>query len=59
MSAVDLARNVVTNELKVQDEEHRHWMYRLDKEEYGRKQTLEILGDRRTNPHKHGDVLAS
>ncbi len=43
MSAVDLARNVVTNELKVQDEEHRHWMYRLDKEEYGRKQTLEIL----------------
>ena len=43
MSAVDLARNVVTNELKVQDEEHSHWMYRLDKEESGRKQTLEIL----------------
>jgi hypothetical protein len=43
MSAVNLARNVVTNELKVQGEEHSHWMYRLDKEESGRKQTLEIL----------------
>jgi len=43
MSAVDLARNVVTNELKVQDEEHSYWMYRLDKEESGRKQTLEII----------------
>ena len=43
MSAVDLARKVVTNELKVQDEEHSHWMYRLEKEESGRKQVREIL----------------
>ncbi len=43
MSAVDLARKVVTNELKVQDEDHGHWMYRLEKEESGEKQVLEIL----------------
>ena len=43
MSAVDLARKVVTNELKVQDEEHGHWMYRLEKEEAGKKQSQEIL----------------
>ncbi len=43
MSAVDLARKVVTNELKIQDEEHSHWMYRLEKEESGRKQAQEIL----------------
>jgi hypothetical protein len=43
MSAVDLARKVVTNELKVQDQDHGRWMYRLEKEESGRKQTQEIL----------------
>ena len=43
MSAVDLAQKVVTNELKVQDEEHGHWMYRLEKEEAGKKQSQEIL----------------
>src|SRR5579864_961569 len=43
MSAADLARKVVTNELKVQDEEHGHWMYRLEKQESESKQTLEIL----------------
>jgi hypothetical protein len=43
ISAADLARKVVTNELKVQDEEHSHWMYRLEKEESGRKQAQEIL----------------
>jgi len=43
MSAVDLARKVVTNELRVQNEEHSHWMYRLEKEEFGRKQVQEIL----------------
>jgi hypothetical protein len=43
MSAVDLARKVVTNELRVQNEEHSHWMYRLEKEESGRKQVQEIL----------------
>ena len=43
MSAADLARKVVANELKVQDEEHGHWMYRLEKQEFGSRKTLEIL----------------
>jgi len=43
MSAVDLALKVVTNELRIQNEEHSHWMYRLEKEESGRKQVQEIL----------------
>jgi hypothetical protein len=43
MSANELARRVVTNELKFQAEEHGHWMYRLQKEESGRKQVLQIL----------------
>jgi hypothetical protein len=43
MSAGELARRVVTTELKVQDEDHSHWMYRLEKEESGRKQVEEIL----------------
>jgi hypothetical protein len=34
---------VVTNELKVQDQDHGHWMYRLEKEEFGRKRVLQIL----------------
>jgi hypothetical protein len=41
--AVDLARKVVTNELRIQNEEQSHWMYRLEKEELGRKQVQEIL----------------
>jgi hypothetical protein len=43
MSTVDLARQVVTNELRVQNEERSHWMYRLEKEQSGRKQVQEIL----------------
>ena len=43
VSANELVRKVVTNELKVQDEDHGHWMYRLEKEESGRKQVQEIL----------------
>jgi len=43
MSAVDLVRRVVTNELKVQNEEHSHWMYRLEKEGSGKKQAQEII----------------
>ena len=43
MSANVLARRVVTNELKVQHEGHGHWMYRLEKEQSGRKQVLQIL----------------
>jgi len=43
MSANELARKVVTNELKFQDEDHGHWMYGLEKEESGREQVQEIL----------------
>jgi hypothetical protein len=31
---------VVTNELKFQAEDHGHWMYRLQKEENGKKQSF-------------------
>jgi hypothetical protein len=41
--AVDLARKVVTNELRVHNEEQSHWMYRLEKAESGRKQIQKIL----------------
>jgi len=43
ISANELARKVVTNELKIQAEDHGHWMYRLEKEESGRKQVQEII----------------
>ena len=43
ISPVDLARKVVTNELRVQNEEQSHWMYRLEKAESGRKQIQKIL----------------
>jgi hypothetical protein len=43
MSANELMRKIVANELKSQDEDHDHWMYRLEKEESGRRQAQEIL----------------
>ncbi len=43
MSANELARKVVTNELKSQDEDHGHWMYRLEKRESDKKQVQEIV----------------
>jgi hypothetical protein len=43
MSAVDLAQKVVTNELRVQNEEQSRWMYQLEKAEAGRKQIQKIL----------------
>jgi hypothetical protein len=43
MSSNELARKVVANELKFQNENHDHWMYRLEKEESGRKGVQEIL----------------
>jgi hypothetical protein len=43
MPAVDLARKVVTNELRVQNAEQSHWMYRLEKEEDGRKEVQKLL----------------
>jgi hypothetical protein len=42
LSANDLARRVITNELKFQDD-HTNWMYRLEKEQYGKKQVAEII----------------
>jgi hypothetical protein len=42
VSANDLARRVVTNELTFQDD-HTNWMYRLEKEQYGKKQVEEIV----------------
>jgi hypothetical protein len=41
-SANDLARRVITNELKFQDD-HTNWMYRLEKEQNGKKQVEEII----------------
>jgi hypothetical protein len=43
MSANELVRKVVTNELKAHDQDHGHWMYRLEKEESGGKQVQEML----------------
>ena len=42
VSANDLARRVITNELKFQDD-HTNWMYRLEKEQDGKKQVQEII----------------
>ena len=38
MSANELARKAVTNELKVQNEDLGHWMYRLGKKDAEKKQ---------------------
>ena len=43
MSSADLARKVVTNELRVQNEGQSHWMYRLEKAGSGSRQVQEIL----------------
>ncbi len=40
--ASDLARRVIANELKFQDD-HTNWRYRLEKEQYGKKQVEEII----------------
>ena len=42
VSANDLARRVITNELRFQDD-HTNWMYRLEKEQDGKKQVEEII----------------
>jgi len=42
LSANELARRVIANELKFQDD-HDHWMYRQEKEEPGKKQIKEIV----------------
>jgi hypothetical protein len=43
MSANELARKVVTNELKFQDEDRGHWMYRQEKEESGKREVKEVI----------------
>src|SRR5260370_17521484 len=43
MEANELARKVVSNELKSQDADHVHWMYRLEKRESDKKQVQEIV----------------
>ncbi len=43
--AADLARQVITNELKFQDD-HTNWMYLLEKEQFGKKQVEEIIETR-------------
>jgi hypothetical protein len=45
VSANELARRVIINELKFQDD-HTNWMYRLEKEQYGKKQVEEIIETR-------------
>jgi len=49
-AANELARNVVKNELKAMDEDHSHWMYRLETVEHGAKETKEVVET------KDGDV---
>ena len=46
VSAHDLAQRVITNELNFQDD-HTNWMYRLEKEQHGKKQVEEIIETRR------------
>ena len=43
LSANDLVRAVVANELKAQAVSHHRWMYRLDREEQGKKITKEVV----------------
>ena len=43
LSANELARRVVANELKFQDEDHAQWAYRQEKEEAGKKQIKRII----------------
>jgi hypothetical protein len=43
ISANDLARAVVANELKSQDANHSRWMYRADREEQGKKKAKEVV----------------
>ena len=42
-AANDFARKVISNELKAEDEDHTHWMFRLDTEKATRKETYEVV----------------
>jgi len=43
LSANELARKVVTNELKFQDDDRSHWMYRLEKQESGKREVRKVV----------------
>jgi hypothetical protein len=43
ISANDLVRAVVTNELTAQDGNHSRWMYHVDREEQGKKKAKEVV----------------
>jgi hypothetical protein len=43
ISANDLVRAVVANELRAQDGRHSRWMYRVDREEQGKKKAKEVV----------------
>ena len=43
LSANDLARAVVANELNAQDKDSSLWMYRVESDEQGRKKTKEVI----------------
>ena len=43
LSANDLARAVVANELNAQDGNHSRWIYRVDREEQGKKKAKEVV----------------
>ncbi len=45
VSADELARRVITNELRFQNDQT-NWMYRLEKEQYGKKRVEEIIETR-------------
>jgi hypothetical protein len=43
VSANDLGREVINNELKSQETNHGRWMYREEREEQGKKKTVEVV----------------
>ncbi len=45
-SANDLVRRVVANELRAQDEDHSHWMYRLETKDRGKTEIRGIIETR-------------
>ena len=48
--ANELVRRIVANELKAQDQDHSHWMYRLEVEDHGKREVREIIET------KYGDL---
>ena len=46
ISANDLVRAVVANELKAQDGSHSRWMYRVNREEQGKKKAKDVVQTR-------------